>query len=363
MRWNVTRALSLGAISLFFLSAPSVVHAGPKPPATWEPASRSNYHRGRSERISMVVIHTIEGSFQSGINTFQNPGTKVSAHYVISQSGRIVQMVGDNDTAYHVRSANPHALGIEHEGFLARREMWTDPMYRASAKLCRWLCDTYSIPIDRRHILGHNEVPWNNHADPGRFFDWDYYMRLVRGEGGAASPDPGATGSDPSASPGSGSGTDAGGTGQPGSGTSSSDGSGSSGSGDTSGTAGSNGSAGRKKGIRGRLAGENEDTPDREDPTHAVLSKNSRGERVEELQKLLNKAGYDLDEDGVFGGETDKAVRAFQRAHGLPVDGIVGGKTWRALDKLNNPAPATPAKSTATKRPPRRPADGPLGAP
>lgn len=35
--------------------------------------------------------------------------------------------------------------------------------------------------------------------------------------------------------------------------------------------------------------------------------------------------------DGIFGKQTESAVRAYQQAHGLTVDGIVGSKTWAAL--------------------------------
>jgi len=35
--------------------------------------------------------------------------------------------------------------------------------------------------------------------------------------------------------------------------------------------------------------------------------------------------------DGIFGAETNAAVRTFQGGHGLVVDGIVGPKTWRSL--------------------------------
>ena len=45
---------------------------------------------------------------------------------------------------------------------------------------------------------------------------------------------------------------------------------------------------------------------------------------VRSLQYLLNAHGAGLAVDGLFGARTDVAVRAFQRAHGLVVDGVVG---------------------------------------
>lgn len=52
---------------------------------------------------------------------------------------------------------------------------------------------------------------------------------------------------------------------------------------------------------------------------------------VMELQTLLNKHGYSLEVDGLFGVATDEAVRQFQCEHGLQEDGIVGSDTWAAL--------------------------------
>ena len=61
------------------------------------------------------------------------------------------------------------------------------------------------------------------------------------------------------------------------------------------------------------------------------VSYGSQGGDVTELQKLLNKNGYNLDEDGIFGSQTQKAVQDYQQKNNLAVDGIVGTNTWGAL--------------------------------
>jgi len=52
---------------------------------------------------------------------------------------------------------------------------------------------------------------------------------------------------------------------------------------------------------------------------------------VQSLQYLLRARGHGVAVDGIFGPDTDAAVRAFQRQRGLAVDGIVGPNTWGAL--------------------------------
>jgi hypothetical protein len=65
--------------------------------------------------------------------------------------------------------------------------------------------------------------------------------------------------------------------------------------------------------------------------TLPTLRKGSQGASVEYLQQRLNAKGYQLKADGDFGSSTDKAVRQFQAGQGLMVDGVVGGRTWTAL--------------------------------
>lgn len=83
-----------------------------------------------------------------------------------------------------------------------------------------------------------------------------------------------------------------------------------------------------------------------------LLNKGTKGNDVKQMQKVLKQLGYELGNfgenkdgiDGVFGSVTQAAVRAFQEANGLTVDGIVGPETLKALEaatsELNKTADA-----------------------
>ena len=63
----------------------------------------------------------------------------------------------------------------------------------------------------------------------------------------------------------------------------------------------------------------------------ANLAYGSSGADVRALQEQLRAAGYNIAADGIFGPATQSAVRAYQQANGLQVDGIVGNQTRSAL--------------------------------
>jgi hypothetical protein len=58
---------------------------------------------------------------------------------------------------------------------------------------------------------------------------------------------------------------------------------------------------------------------------------------VKELQTLLKADGFSLDVDGVFGPDTESAVKRFQTEHGLADDGVVGPLTWSVLEGTEAP--------------------------
>jgi peptidoglycan hydrolase-like protein with peptidoglycan-binding domain len=88
----------------------------------------------------------------------------------------------------------------------------------------------------------------------------------------------------------------------------------------------------------------------------ATLYEGAKGPQVIELQQLLSRVGFKPGPaDGAFGPHTKAAVEAFQRAHGLEPDGVVGPKTWGALREATAPAPVAPPIPTAPAAPAAQP--------
>jgi len=164
------------------------------PGALWEPASPSNYSfadRPFAPSIKRIVIHVAEGGFASTYTWFRNPRAQASAHFVVGLQGQVAQMVHLRDIAWHAGNwpYNETSVGIEHAGFTGHTH-FPYAQYRASARLAGWLARRFFITPDRRHVIGHNEVPdpfhpgqfggADHHTDPGKTWKWKPYMALLR---------------------------------------------------------------------------------------------------------------------------------------------------------------------------------------
>jgi peptidoglycan hydrolase-like protein with peptidoglycan-binding domain len=78
-----------------------------------------------------------------------------------------------------------------------------------------------------------------------------------------------------------------------------------------------------------------------------LLRPGASGEAVRELQTALKGLGYDPGPvDGQFGAGTEAAVKAFQKAQGITVDGIVGDITWLNIDEADMSDPTIRRGST-----------------
>lgn len=176
------------------------------PQAIWVPAPECNYEE-RTKPVSAVVIHYTEGSYAGCISWFQNCDASVSAHYVIrSYDGQVTQMVREKDKAWHARSANGYTIGVEHEAYGDIVSYFTEAMYASSADLMRDICSRYEAINGYRtfctdtlddgtaldsglhslggegaciQIRGHQHYPDQSHTDPGPYWNWNYYYKLI----------------------------------------------------------------------------------------------------------------------------------------------------------------------------------------
>jgi hypothetical protein len=116
-----------------------------------------NYDESRLP-IDTIVIHSTVGTVQSAINRFGTKGTKVSAHYIIGNDGKLYQGLEEYYTAYHSGNynINQRSIGIEHEWYQGIHP--SDALYETSAKLVADICRFYNIPCDRQHIKKHSEI-------------------------------------------------------------------------------------------------------------------------------------------------------------------------------------------------------------
>lgn len=247
------------------------------PPAIWNPAASCNYS-ARTASISHVAIHTTQGSYAGSISWFQNCSAGVSAHYVIrSSDGQVTQMVNEADKAWHIGASNGYTVGIEHEGYINAPATWyTTAMYNASAALTRDILASRglaqkvydgasgwnAVPADSLFdVKGHVNFASQSHTDPGSGWDWPRYKTLVAN--------------------------------------------------------GSTGGGGSTTGL-----------------TWPLVQYGNTGERVRTIQYLLQQWGYSLTVNGSFDTATLNAVKNFQTSHGLSADGIVGNASWPALTLL-----------------------------
>jgi len=157
-----------------------------------DPGDYGNYDKANrpvDQKIDTIVIHDTEGYWDTAMQLVQDP-TYLAWHYTVrSSDGHVAQHVLTKDVGWHAGNwyVNSKSIGIEHEGFLVDPGTWyTEAMYRSSSRLVRYLAAKYDIPLNRQHILGHDNVPGiapayisGMHTDPGPYWDWAHYMELL----------------------------------------------------------------------------------------------------------------------------------------------------------------------------------------
>lgn len=137
-------------------------------------------------------MHTIRSIFED---------YELSVHYIIDREGTIRCYIPEDLVAYHAGKGtwnndpkytdklNDYAIGIEVVAMGSQADMrpylttdeynqldpnllgYTDAQYAALKILVRDICQRNHIPMDRQHIIGHEEYS-SSKTDPGELFDW-----------------------------------------------------------------------------------------------------------------------------------------------------------------------------------------------
>lgn len=138
--------------------------------------------------LDYILIHNTEGSYDGSIAMVQDP-TYLAWNYTLrSTDGHVAQHLDAKDVGWHAGNwyLNMHSIGLEHEGKAGNGGWFTESMMRSSAALVKYLTKKYDIPLDRGHVIGHDQVPGTTpgttsgvHWDPGPYWDWQHYFELL----------------------------------------------------------------------------------------------------------------------------------------------------------------------------------------
>ena len=135
----------------------------------------------KKRRIQSIIIHyTGMRTLQSAVERLLFNKYKVSSHYVISRTGKILQLVKDNNIAWHAgisnwfnfKNLNNNSIGIELEnkGHQHGYQNFTNKQINQLIKLLRVLKKKFKI--QNINITGHSDIAPNRKIDPGEKFPW-----------------------------------------------------------------------------------------------------------------------------------------------------------------------------------------------
>ena len=148
-----------------------------------------NFSSRKGNKIIAIVNHITSGQFPGALTWLCSTQAQSSAHYIVTRTGLIYQLVKDEDASWHAGvvnkpnwklydgKTNPNkiSIGIEHEGYKTNGGggTLTEAQYQATLWLHKQLINKYNITIDNDHIIGHYRIDSVNRPNcPGPNFPW-----------------------------------------------------------------------------------------------------------------------------------------------------------------------------------------------
>jgi len=171
-------------------------------------------HKRTERKIDMIVLHySATSDAQTTVTVLED--RKLSIHYIVDKNGAVLSSLSQKSTALvdeeveakHAGcynpdtkitfepcessiplpgetcciNVNPTSIGIEIVN--SGNEEYTPEQITALETLVSGIVSRYNIPIDRTHIIGHEEVAPGYKSDPGSLFPWTEFMANVKNEG------------------------------------------------------------------------------------------------------------------------------------------------------------------------------------
>jgi N-acetylmuramoyl-L-alanine amidase len=177
---------------------PETVSARPRglPPSPWaasplyapdssvvsDVVPSANYGERRGERAPDLIVLHYTGMSDAAVAMARltTAGSEVSAHYVVYEDGRIMQLVPEAKRAWHAGASswggetdiNSCSIGIEIVNGGHERGMPDYPLRQIAAviALCKGILIRRSIP--RHRVVGHSDIAPGRKQDPGETFPW-----------------------------------------------------------------------------------------------------------------------------------------------------------------------------------------------
>lgn len=124
----------------------------------------------------VIIHHTAQKSVNETLNTFTKTKTQVSAHYLVSKDGQVIQLLNDYLRAWHggiskwgtITDINSVSIGIELDN--NGTSPFTDTQIDALLSLLAKLKANYGIPSS--NFIGHSDIAPSRKIDPNVFFPW-----------------------------------------------------------------------------------------------------------------------------------------------------------------------------------------------
>ena len=139
-----------------------------------------------SKQIKFIIFHYTGMKSESGaINRLTNTHSKVSSHYLIKNTGKIITLVPDLYIAWHAGKSswrdykllNQNSIGIEitNPGHEFGYKKFSKKQISSLLKLSKILIKKYKISC--KNILGHSDIAPERKKDPGEKFPWEYLSK------------------------------------------------------------------------------------------------------------------------------------------------------------------------------------------